>query len=88
MSAQIQRMFKMSLDALVTEDAELARRIFLRDEEVDQLRNQAYAAVVRELDSGSGHAACLVNLYLLARHLERIGDRATSNSRSDDGMVK
>jgi len=78
MAAQIQRMFKMSLDALVMEDADLARRIFLHDEEVDQLRNQAYQTVVRELDSSSGHAACLVNLYLLARHLERIGDRATN----------
>jgi len=78
MAAQIQRMFKMSLDALVMEDAELARRIFLHDEEVGQLRNQAYQSVIGELNSCSGHAACLVNLYLLARHLERIGDRTTN----------
>lgn len=78
MAAVVQRMFKAGLDALVLEDAEKARRIFLLDDEVDSLRNQAYKAVIRELNSEAGHAACLVNLYLLARHLERMGDRITN----------
>ena len=26
--------------------------------------------------TGGGGAACLINLYLIARHLERIGDRS------------
>ncbi len=68
-------MFKLSLDALVTEDADLARRIFFEDEAVNQLRNEAYKNVTRELNKEPGHAKCLVNLYLLARHLERMGDR-------------
>jgi len=76
MFGKVLEMFKLSLDALVTEDADLARRIFIEDEEVNQLRNQAYHEVVRALDAEPGHAECLVNLYLLARHLERIGDRA------------
>lgn len=68
-------MFKLSLDSLVTENADLARRIFFEDEAVNRLRNQAYQDVTRELNKEPGHAKCLVNLYLLARHLERIGDR-------------
>lgn len=75
MSGRVLRMFKLSLDALVTEDADLARKIFLEDEEVNLLRNQAYKEVTHELNKEPGHAKCLVNLYLLARHLERIGDR-------------
>lgn len=78
MSVRVLNMLKLSLDALVMEDAALARRIFHEDEEVDQLRDQAYKDVIRELNSEPGHAACLVNLYLLARHLERIGDRITN----------
>lgn len=78
MSGRVLNMFKLGLDALVTENADLARKIFLEDEEVDRLRNQAYRDVIRELNSEPGHAACLVNLYLLARHLERIGDRITN----------
>ena len=78
MAAKVMDMLKHSLDALVTEDAQLARMIFVEDAEVDQFRNQAYKAIIRELDTEPGHAACLVNLYLLSRHLERIGDRATN----------
>ncbi len=78
MAAAVQTMFKTGLDALILEDAALARRIFLLDDEVDQLRNQAYKAVIKELNTEPGHAACLVNLYLLARHLERMGDRITN----------
>lgn len=75
MFGKVLGMFKLGLDSLVTENSDLARRIFLEDEEVNQLRNQAYRHVVRELNEDPGHAKCLVNLYLLARHLERIGDR-------------
>lgn len=72
---KVLQMYKLGLDALVTEDADLARRIFIEDEEVNQLRNQVYQDVMEQLDAEPGHAKCLVNLYLLARHLERIGDR-------------
>ena len=75
MFTKVLQMFKMSLDALVTENADLARKIFLKDEEINQLRNLAYQYVIKELDAELGRAKCLVNLYLLARHLERIGDR-------------
>ncbi len=75
MAGKVQHMFKLGLDALVTENADLARAIFLEDEEVNRLRNKAYHDVTRELNREPGHAKCLVNLYLLARHLERIGDR-------------
>ncbi|MEA3468280.1 MAG: phosphate signaling complex protein PhoU [Thermodesulfobacteriota bacterium] len=75
MFGKVLAMFKLGLDALVTEDADLARRIFLKDKEVNELRNHAYRRVTKALDAEPGHAKCLVNLYLLARHLERIGDR-------------
>ena len=76
MAVKVLSMIKMALDALLTENADFARRIFVEDEEVDTLRNKAYKAVVQELDANTGHAAALLNMYLLARHLERIGDRA------------
>lgn len=75
MFGMVLSMFKLGLDSLVTENADLARRVFVEDELVNQLRNQAYRDVTRELNTEPGHAKCLVNLYLLARHLERIGDR-------------
>lgn len=78
MTAKVLAMLKMSLDALVSEEAVLARRVFLDDDEVDELRDKAYKAVVNELNIDIGHAACLLNMYLLARHLERIADRTTN----------
>ncbi len=76
MATKILAMVKASLDALVTEDAALARQIFLMDDEVNRSRDQAYKTVIEEIGRRQADAASLVNLYLIARHLERIGDRA------------
>lgn len=76
MTAKVLDMLHTGLNALVTEDAEVARRIFLMDEEVNTLRDAAYKRVVEEIQRQPEAAASLVNLYLIARHLERVGDRA------------
>jgi len=76
MAAKVMEMVKASLDALVTEDATLARSIFLMDDEVNGLRDAAYKTVIEEIGRRGDNAASLINVYLIARHLERIGDRA------------
>ena len=78
MSTTVLSMLKMCLDSLVSENADLARQVFIDDDEVDEQRNQIYKKVVNQMNTEPGHAACLLNLYLLSRHLERIGDRATN----------
>jgi len=76
MAAKVMEMVKASLDALVTEDAAMARSIFLMDDEVNRMRDTAYNTVIEEIGRRGDNAACLINVYLIARHLERIGDRA------------
>ncbi|MEA3547825.1 MAG: phosphate signaling complex protein PhoU [Thermodesulfobacteriota bacterium] len=71
-------MLKMSLDALVSGDSDLAHRIFILDDEVDDFRDKVYKTVKKEMCKQPEHAGSLLNAYLLARHLERIGDRATN----------
>lgn len=78
MSEKVIRMLRMSLDSLVRRDASLARSIFHIDDEVDALRNKAYEEVKDSLRLHPEHPGCLINTYLLARHLERIADRATN----------
>lgn len=78
MAEKVLAMVKLSLDALVTEDAGLARQIFIMDEEVDRMRNLSYKAVMDTLSTQRAGAPGLVNLYLVARHLERIGDRTNN----------
>ena len=78
MATKVLEMVKTSLDALVTEDAGLARKVFLMDDQVNRKRDAAYKTVMEEISRNSNNAACLVNIYLIARHLERIGDRANN----------
>lgn len=78
MSEHVIKMLKMSLDALVRRDAAMARQIFLIDDEVDAIRNEAYQTVHKMLLKYPEHPGCMINTYLLARHLERIADRATN----------
>ncbi len=78
MSEKVIQMLKASLDSLVNRDSALARRVFLLDDEIDTMRNSAYSAVKDLLRLDNRDPGCLINTYLLARHLERIGDRATN----------
>jgi len=78
MANKVLSMLKISLDALVGEESSLARTVFLEDDAVDEIRDKTYKSVVKELDTQTGHAACLLNIYLLAGHLERIADRTTN----------
>jgi len=78
MSEKALTMLRMSLDALVDRDEELAQQIFTLDDDIDTLRNKAYDLIKNELRKTPEHAGCMLNGYLVARHLERIADRATN----------
>lgn len=78
MATKVTEMLRMSLDALVKRDASVAREVFLIDDEVDEMRNQAYKQITSLIPEQPQQAGCLINTYLLARHLERIADRATN----------
>jgi len=78
MSERVITMLRMSLDSLIKRDAEIARKVFLIDDEVDALRNQVYEQITKLIPEHPDNAKCLINTYLLARHLERIADRATN----------
>lgn len=78
MSRKVISMFTMSLDALAHQDSDMAHEIFHLDDQVDHHRNRAYRTVIDRIPEHPEKAARLVNLYILARHLERIADRATN----------
>lgn len=71
-------MLKMSLDALVHRDCDLARRVFLIDNEVDVMKRNAYDAISKVPPNHPDMIHNVINTYLLATHLERIADRATN----------
>lgn len=77
--AQIsQSMVKDSLDAFVKRDIELARKVILRDDEVDALKDQVFRELLTFMISDPQTVARALELILISRHLERIADHATN----------
>lgn len=78
MADTAEEMLKLSLDALINLDLDAALKVLPMDDEVDRLNGEAYEKVKEALRQSSQHPGQLINLMLLARHLERIADHATN----------
>jgi phosphate transport system protein len=83
-----QEMLKASLDAFVNGDDELAYRIILRDDEVDQLKDQIFRELLTYMMGDPGTIPRAMDLILVSRHLERIADHATNICEDVIFMVK
>lgn len=78
MAVKAQRMLKMSLDALVNQDLDLAFKVLLMDDEVDQMRDEAYRQIKSAMKENPDRLDFLINLLLISRHLERLADHTTN----------
>ena len=78
MTEKVLSMLNKSIDSLVNRDAKLASTIFLDDDIVDECRNRCYEDIKVRIQNDPDHPGYHINTYLLARHLERIGDRAVN----------
>ncbi|MEJ2096830.1 MAG: phosphate signaling complex protein PhoU, partial [Deltaproteobacteria bacterium] len=78
MVEKAQIMLKMSLDALVHLDVDLALKVCVLDDEVDEKKEQAYDSIKRAMRNDPGHIGYYINLLLISRHLERLADHSTT----------
>ncbi len=78
MSAKAIKMLKMSLDALVNVDVEVAMAVCLADDEVDAINRDMYEQVKLAMRKHPEHIDAFVHLLSVSRHLERIADHATN----------
>jgi len=78
MAEKAESMLKMSLDALVTLDIDLAFKVLRKDDEVDTVQKDVYDLTKQALGEDVDDVAYLINQFLISRHLERIGDHATN----------
>jgi phosphate transport system protein len=78
MSENAGSMLKMSLDALIQLDADMAFKVLLLDDEVDRIYGETYDVVKNIIKNKPDRVGYLINLFLIARHLERIADHATN----------
>ena len=78
MAEKAELMLKNSLDALVNLDADLACSVCKADDEVDDMKRENYDKIKDAIKNQPERVAYLINLMLVARHLERIADHATN----------
>jgi phosphate transport system protein len=71
-------MVKDSLRAYVNRDTTLARRVLLRDDELDDRKRRATDELVEHIRHFPDTATACIELILVARNIERIGDHATN----------
>jgi phosphate transport system protein len=78
MAEMAETMTRDSLDAFVRRDANLARDVLSRDDEVDQLKDQIFRVLLTHMMADPGTIERALGLILVSRNLERIADHATN----------
>lgn len=90
-SENVKLMVKLSLDALVNGDANMARQVCLADDTVDQQKRQITALLREKLlltSGGQTENEVLLKMLDVPRHLERIADLATNVAEEVIYMVE
>jgi phosphate transport system protein len=78
MATIAQNMVKDSIGAFIDRNADLAREVCRRDDQVDSLNGQIFAELYAYMIRDSASINRAIDLLLVARHLERIADHATN----------
>jgi len=88
MAQTAEEMLKGSLDAFVNGDADLAYETILRDDSVDQLKDQVFRELLTYMMADPKTIPTAMDLTLVSRHLERVADHATNICEHVIFMVK
>ena len=78
MGAIAQRMLRDALDAFVRRDTTLAEAVLAADDELDGLKSQIFRELLTYMMQDAAKIEPALDLILISRHLERIGDHATN----------
>ena len=73
-----QRMLRDALDAFVRRDIALAESVLAADDALDALKSQIFRELLTYMMQDSATIEPALDLILVSRHLERIGDHATN----------
>ena len=78
MATIAQTMLRDSLDSFVRRDTDLAQRVLNEDDKLDALKTQIFRELLTYMLQDPGTIEAALDLILISRHLERIGDHATN----------
>ena len=73
-----QGMLRDALDAFVRRDIQLAEAVLGADDELDALKTQIFRELLTHMIADPATIEPALDLILISRHLERIGDHATN----------
>lgn len=73
-----QKMLKMSLDALVERDENLAKEVLIMDDHMDELNRQVYIKAMKNISDDSEDHEGVIQTMAVSRSLERVADLATN----------
>jgi len=88
MSELAEGMVRDSLNAVVRGDMDLARSVLVRDDQVDNLRDQIFRELLSYMMGDSAVVFQAFELILVAKNLERVADHATNIAEDVIYMVK
>ena len=72
------KMVSESIDAFVKKDVELANQVIAYDDVVDDLFTKVKNGIVNLISKDKKHGEQAVDIIMIAKYLERIGDHATN----------
>lgn len=78
MSVIAQKMVREALDCFVSRNAEVAEKVLMTDDELDQRKQKVFQDMVQLMKKDSSVVEAGMDLILIARNLERMGDHATN----------
>ena len=78
MAGIAQAMLRDALDAFVRRDLELAQHVLDEDDTLDELKTQIFRELLTYMLQDPSTIEPALELILISRHLERIGDHATN----------
>ena len=73
-----QAMLRHALDAFIQRDLQLAQEVLSADDQLDGLKTQIFRELLTHMLADAGTIEPALDLILISRHLERIGDHATN----------
>ena len=78
MAEMAQRMLRHSLDSYVRRDQQLAHEVLQEDDNLDALKTQVFRELLTYMLQDPSTIEPALDLLLISRHLERVGDHATN----------
>ncbi|CUH82319.1 PhoU-like phosphate uptake regulator [Tritonibacter multivorans] len=78
MAREVELMLKDALDSYIQRDAELARDVIARDEEVDQMYNALFREFLTHMMEDPRNISACMHLHFIAKNTERMGDHVTA----------